>query len=98
MNVSPEEKHRLLVDRWGQEETAKRIKELRENVSGTGPRAASTLRAVDILFQEAQWETVQSNALVRGFYLGSYRRGAPGFEQDETYVLMEGGPTRVVVD
>jgi len=91
--ISPDEKYRLLVSKWGVEETKKRIAELKAQ-----GRVASNLRAVDLLYQEVQWELVEGNVALQGFYLGTYKRGPPGLEVTETYLLAKGGVTTLRFD
>ncbi len=93
MAISPEEKNRLLVSKWGIETVKQRIKTLME--SG---RAQSKIRAVDILFNEAQWEPIEENVTLSGFYLGTYKRGPPGQEIQESYVLTPQGVTNLNPD
>jgi hypothetical protein len=70
--LSPEEKQRHLISKWGLDETKRRTAEL----ISTG-KAHSKLSAVDRLYQEIQWEPIETNATLRGFYLGTYKRGPP---------------------
>lgn len=93
MTISPEEKNRLLVSRWGAETVKQRIKTLME--SG---RAQSKVRAVDVLYNEAQWEPIEENISLSGFYLGTYKRGIPGQEIQESYVLTPKGVTALNPD
>ena len=91
MPISPEEKQRHLINKWGLDTTRERIAELIAT-----KKAHSKLSAVDRLYQEIQWEPIETNAILQGFYLGSYTRGPPGGQQTrETYLLTKDGPQLV---
>lgn len=84
--IPPEEKRRLLDEKLGAEEVKRQIGELKRQGLASG-----NLRAIDILFQEAQWEPEELNVQLRGFYLGTYKRGPPGLQATESFVLTPSG-------